>query len=152
MAARAIVLAGIAAGVTSTVAQLALWALLTDALPGILFRDARLAAALVLGARALAPVNGFDPWPMAVATLVHFALSIAFAAALAPLLGRCSAAAACVRGAVFGIALYALNLHVLTAVFPWFAAARGAITLAAHVVFGMTAALVYCALRPQVAR
>jgi hypothetical protein len=41
---------------------------------------------------------------------------------------------------------------VLTAVLPWFAMARGAITLAAHVVFGVTAAVVYCVLHPRAAR
>jgi hypothetical protein len=51
---RAIAVSGMAAGIVSTLLQLALWALFTDALPGILFRDARLAAALVLGAAAYA--------------------------------------------------------------------------------------------------
>ena len=33
--------------------------------------------------------------------------------------------------------LYAVNLHGFTLLFPWFVAARGGITLTAHIVFGV---------------
>jgi len=143
---RAAVYAGIVAGVFSTLVQIALWAIFTDALPAILYRDARLAAALVLGPVALSPPATFDLSIMAVATLVHFALSIVYALALAELIERLPERAAWLAGAFFGAALYALNLHAFTLVLPWFAVARGAITLAAHVAFGMSAALAYRAL------
>ena len=41
----AVVYAGIAAGILSTIAQIVLWLVFTDALPAILFRDARFTAA-----------------------------------------------------------------------------------------------------------
>ena len=49
----AAVYAGIAAAVLATIAEIVLWLVFTDALPGILFRDARFAAAIArrLGAR-----------------------------------------------------------------------------------------------------
>jgi len=141
--ARTIVLSGIAAGVVSTLTQVVLWVLLTDAFPAILFRDARLTAAIVAGTAVLQPAAAFDVYVMLIATVVHFTLSIAFAAALSVLVTRCSMAQALAIGAAFGAALYVLNLHLMTFVFPWFAVSRGAITLAAHVAFGASAAAVY---------
>ena len=43
---RAAVYAGVAAGIVSTLAQIALWLIFSDAFPAILFRDARLTAAI----------------------------------------------------------------------------------------------------------
>ena len=136
-------LAGIGAGVVSTVAQVALWLLFTDAFPDILFRDARLAAAIVLGRDVLPPPASFDLVVMLVSTVVHFALSMAYGLVLAAGLGSLRMGASIVAGAAFGIALFVINMYGFTAVFPWFAAARDGITVAAHVVFGVTAAIVY---------
>ena len=70
--------AGVAAGVLATVVQIALWSTFGDALPSILFRDARFAAAIVMGRAVLPPPATFE-WPvMLVVTLVHFALSITY--------------------------------------------------------------------------
>jgi len=139
----AAVCAGIAAGVLSTLAQLALWWLFTDSLPGILFRDARLAAAIVMGPEVLPPAHGFDAAVMAVATIVHFALSIAYGLALWPLIATLRMRAALVVGAAFGLALFMLNMYGFTIVFPWFEVARDGITAAAHVAFGVSAAGVF---------
>lgn len=144
--ARSAVLAGIAAGVVSTVAQVALWLMFTDAFPDILFRDARLAAAIVLGRDVLPPPASFDMVVMLVSTVVHFALSIAYGLVLATGLASLGIVASILAGAAFGVALFVVNMYGFTAVFPWFAASRDAITVAAHVVFGVTAAVVYHAL------
>ena len=143
MNARAALCAGLAAGVVSTLAQLVLWWTLTHALPAILVRDARLAAAIVLGPAVLAP--GHDPGAQVwiVATLVHFALSLAYGAVLAALIHRLAFGLSLVGGGVFGLALYALNMHGFTRIYPWFEAARDPITIATHVVFGVSAATVY---------
>ena len=143
VSARSIVRAGIAAGVVSTLVQMMLWVLFTHAFPAILFRDARLAAAIVLGRSALQGADIFDARILLVATLVHFTLSVAFAAPLAALVRRRSMPQALAVGAAFGAALYGLNLHVMTLIFPWFEVSRGAITLAAHLAFGMSAAAVF---------
>jgi hypothetical protein len=136
-------LAALAAGTLSTVVQVLLWRALGADWLSLLLRDARLAAALLLGTGVLPPPATFDAAVMAAATAVHFALSVAYAALLAPLARVGSAATAAGAGALFGLALYAVNLHGFTAVFPWFAPARGGATLAAHIVFGLTAALVW---------
>lgn len=138
---RAAVVAGVAAGIVSTLAQIVLWLALTDALPDILFRDARLAAAIVMGEEAFSSASLAAV--MAVATLVHFALSIAFSVPLCALLARLPMLAAPAVGAAFGLALFAVNMYGFTALFPWFVAARDPITAAAHAIFGLSAAVAY---------
>lgn len=133
--------AGVIAGTLATLVQVLLWLVFTDDFPAILFRDARLTAALVLGGSVLPPPATFDAVIMLAATLVHFTLSIAYAALLAPL--RLGGVTALLAGAVFGVALYIVNLYGFTAIFPWFAQARGWIALVAHTVFGMSVISVY---------
>ena len=58
---RAAVAAGMAAGILATDVQVALWFILTDALPEIFYRDARLAAAIVMGPGALSPAGARAP-------------------------------------------------------------------------------------------
>ena len=139
---RAAVWAGIAAGVLSTLVQIALWFAFTDALPDIFYRDARFAAAIVTGPDVLSATDERASI-MLVATLVHFALSIVYGVIVSRLTARLRARPALAAGAIFGMALYALNLYGFTAAFPWFAASRGGITLAAHVTFGIVAAGAY---------
>lgn len=143
---RAATYAGIAAGVAATVAQLVLWWAFWDVLPGILYRDARLAAAMVLGHGVLPPPATFDWSVMAVATLIHFVLSIIYSMVLAGFVSRRSLPSALLMGAAFGLALFGINMYGFTMVFPWFAAARDWITLVTHVLFGISAAAAYRAL------
>ncbi|MBY4697232.1 sodium:proline symporter [Burkholderia latens] len=142
-----VLLAAFGAAVGSTVIELLLWPLAGEDPIHNLFRDARMTAALVIGRRVLGAPAGFDPAIMSVATLVHAALSLAYAAVLARLVRNLSSGAALLAGGVFGLVLYGVNLHAFTAIFPWFVDARGAITLVAHVVFGATAAGVSCGVR-----
>ena len=135
-----LVLASIAAGALSTLVQIVLWLLFTDAWPAILFRDARLAAAIVMGRSVLPPPASFDSAVMLVATVVHFVLSVVYTALVAWLVRGQSISRAMALGAVFGLALYAANLHGFTLVYPWFEQARDWITVVAHVVFGVVAA------------
>ena len=139
--------AAIAAAIISTVVEIVLWACFTDALPGILWRDGRLAAAIVLGPRVLQPAATFDASVMLVASIVHGALSIVYALALAMVVRRLPFAQALIAGILFGLALYAINLHGFTAVFPWFVVARDGITLTGHLAFGLCASATYWLLR-----
>ena len=140
---RAGALAGVAAGIAATAVQLLLWLAFTDALPQILFRDARLAAAIVLGAGVLPPATGFEAGVMLTATLVHFGLSAIYGLALATMIAPLDGYRSALVGNAFGLALYVVNMYGFTAVFPWFAAARDWITLAAHLAFGVSAAVAY---------
>jgi hypothetical protein len=137
---RAGALAGVVAGVVATAAQLLLWLAFTDALPALLFRDARLAAAIVLGETTLARPDD-DAAVLLMATIVHFALSIVYGIAIGAIVQRMRAAASIAAGAAAGAGLFFVNMYGFTAAWPWFEAARDPITFAAHVVFGTTAAL-----------
>lgn len=138
-----VILAGICAGVVSTLIQILLWLIFTDGLPTILYRDARLTAAVVLGTSVLPPPATFDVRVMLTATLIHFGLSIIFAAVLAWIDVYLQAVPVLLLGIGFGGTLYFVNLYGFTTIFPWFAQTRGLITLIAHGVFGLTAILVY---------
>ena len=134
---------GIAAGISATLAQIALWSVFTDALPIIFFRDARFTAAIVMGRAVLPPPASFDAPVMLIATVVHFVLSVVYGVVLCTLISRLRNVASLVAGAAFGLSLYAVNMYGFAIAFPWFEAARDWITLAAHVVFGVTAAGFY---------
>jgi hypothetical protein len=149
---RSAALAGIAAGVVATLAQIALWWVSSEPLPAILFRDARLTAAIIMGREVLPPPATFDGSVMLIATLVHFALSIAYGLALSVFISGLSTPLSLLAGAVFGLSLYAINMYGFTLVFPWFTAARDWITAATHVVFGVIVAAVYKTWRMQVSR
>jgi hypothetical protein len=111
--------------------------------PRFFFRDSRFAAAIVLGRDALPPPASFDASIMAIATVVHFALSIAYALLLAWLIADLRMRASLLAGAIFGLSMYALNMYGFTVVFPWFASSRDWITVATHLVFGTVLAGAY---------
>jgi hypothetical protein len=140
---RAMLWAGVMAGIASTLIEILLWLIFTDDFPGILYRDARLTAAMVLGRSVLLPPATFGAGVMLMATLIHFVISITCAVLLALLTARLDTIPAPLAGIGFGVALYVVNLYGFTAIFPWFAQARGWITLIAHGVFGLTAISVY---------
>jgi len=140
---RAMIWAGIMAGIVSTLIEILLWLIFTDDFPAILYRDARLTAAMVLGRSVLSPSATFDGGVMLIATLIHFMISITCAVLLALLTARLDTIPAPLVGIGFGVALYVVNLYGFTAIFPWFVQARGWITLIAHGVFGLTAITVY---------
>jgi len=134
--------AGLCAGVIATVAQLLLWWLAGMPLAETLFRDARLTAALVMGPAVLPPPQGLPAstaqWDiLLVATLIHFALSVAYAVIPAHLSGRLRTAPALLVGAMYGLLIYVVNLYGFTLLFPWFEVARDWVTLVAHLVFGV---------------
>lgn len=133
--------AGVIAGIIATLMQILLWLIFTDDFPAILFRDAQLTAALVMGDSVLPPPA--TVFVMLTATLIHFTLSIVYAVVLTALVMRLDAIAAFSVGIGFGIALYIVNLYGFTVFFPWFVLARGWITLIAHVIFGITTISIY---------
>jgi len=135
--------AGLVAGAVATVVQVGLWWSASLPAIGMLLRDARLAAAIVLGREVLPPPVAFDWSIMLVATLVHLVLSAVYGLALAPLVAGSRTGVAAVAGLLFGFALFATNMYLFTALFPWFEASRDWITAAAHGAFGLSGAVVY---------
>jgi hypothetical protein len=149
---RSAVLAGIAAGVVATLVQIALWWAASELLSAMLFRDARLTAAILIGPRVLPPPATFDWSIMLVATLVHFSLSIVYGLTLSVFISRLSTPLSLLAGAVFGLFLYALNMYGFTFLYPWFAAARNWITATTHVVFGLVIVAIYKTWPPPTSR
>jgi hypothetical protein len=135
-----VLVAGVGAGVIATVVQVALWWLAGMPLAETLFRDARLTAALVMG-RGVLPPPSTPQWDiLLVATLIHFALSFAYALIPAHLAGRLRTGPALITGGLYGLGIYAVNLYGFTLLFPWFAVARDWVTLVTHFVFGVVLA------------
>ncbi|MBI5450711.1 MAG: sodium:proline symporter [Gammaproteobacteria bacterium] len=139
----AAVWSGVIAGIVATAVQLALWSAGPDVLPEILYRDARLTAAIVLGRSVLPPPATLAWGVMAVATLIHFALSIIYSMILAGFIARLAVLPALLVGTGYGVALYVINLYGFTVIFPWFAASRDGITLLSHAVLGVIMAGAY---------
>jgi uncharacterized protein YndB with AHSA1/START domain len=140
-------LAGAVAGFLATLIQMALWWIASYSPVEMLLRDARLAAAIVVGRSVLPPPASFDWTVMLIATLLHFALSVVYGLVQAPIILRIGRRASVATGASFGLLLFVVNMYGFTALFPWFEASRDWITAAAHIAFGMTAAITYKAIR-----
>jgi hypothetical protein len=140
------VTAGLFAGVVATAVQMLLWWLLARPVFETLLRDARLTAAIVIGQSVLPPPNTLQWGIMLVATLIHFALSIAYGLIFARWLGRLRGMPSLLAGGGFGMVVYVANLYGFTAFFPWFAVARDGITALTHLVFGLALAAGYLVL------
>jgi hypothetical protein len=141
---RAAIAAGLVAGVVATAAQIALWWLfLDDALPWNLYRDARLTAAILMGPEVLPPPSSFDWTIMAVATAIHFILSIAYGLLLACLISRLGMRLSLMTGLIYGLGIYVVNMYGVTYIFPWFSEVRDWITIVTHAVFGLSLAGTY---------
>jgi hypothetical protein len=84
---------------------------------------------------------------VSIALGVHYVLGIVFglvlAAFMTPLRLDSTLTKAFLTGAVAGALLYLFNFHALTRAFPWLAEMRGWPTVAANLVFGVVAALLY---------
>jgi uncharacterized membrane protein len=134
---------GFVAGAALMVVDLLWSALVSGESP---WRTSHLIAAIVLGPNALAS-SEFGLGVVTAALLTHYALGIAFGLLLAFILAGfhwdSSLGMTALVGAVFGLVLYAVNFHVMTQIFAWFTELRGWPTLAAHLLFGTLAALLY---------
>jgi hypothetical protein len=138
--------AGVIAGVVATAAQLVMWWIFLDAVPWILYRDARLTAAILMGQQVLPPPATFDWQVMVVAASIHFVISAVYGLILGCIIFRLGIKPSLVAGGIYGLILYGINMYGVTLVFPWFTEARDWITLVAHIVFGISIASAYLVL------
>lgn len=109
------------------------------------WRLLRMIAATVNGPAALASSNDFDARLVLMGALMHFLFAILYALALAGVLVEWPKALASWLGLAFGVALYFVNLHGFTLIFPWFAELRTVDTFVAHAFFGLLMAQAYVA-------
>lgn len=136
---------GFAAGAVLMVLDL-VWSALFH--PGGPWRISHMIAPIFLGAGSASQVYPFSVLVVGIALATHYALGILFGLVVAWIMSHLELdglpASAMATGATLGVLLYVLNFHVLTRLFfPWLADLRGVATLAAHVVFGAVAALLY---------
>jgi hypothetical protein len=135
--------AAIWAGLISGVVFLAINMLLTKFFVGSPWVSVRLVASIIMGERALPPPATFDFSIFLTALAVHIPLSIAFASVIAVVLHRWGLLVGIVGGAIFGLALYAINFYTLTFFFPWFFPMRSWIMAVSHLIFGACAGGIY---------
>lgn len=131
--------AGVIGGLLFLVLELALVPLMGMSV----WAPLQMIGAIVLGRDVLPPPAEFSASVVLAAALVHFALSIIYAAILGMIIAHRPMGVALGIGAIFGLALYLLNFYVFTGIYPWFADARNALSIGVHLAFGLSAAFVY---------
>jgi hypothetical protein len=142
--------AGFAAGAVLMVLDL-IWSAIFN-LDGP-WRTSHMIAPIFVGsANPPASGYGFSAGVIAIALATHYALGILFGLVMAAVLTLLDLDAtptrAGVAGAIAGMVLYLFNFELVgVRIFPWLYDMRGADTLAAHVVFGSVAALLYWRLK-----
>lgn len=110
----------------------------------------RMIAAIGMGKGVLPPPATFDAGIMMVAMLIHFGLSVILAFLFAFIARGRNVAMATMIGAAFGLVVYLASFYGMTAVFPWFAMARGWIGILAHIVYGAVLGWVYASIARRV--
>jgi hypothetical protein len=138
---------GFAAGAVLMVLDL-IWSAIFN--PDGPWRTSHMIALIFSGAPAESLQAGgyqFGLGAVSLALLIHYALGIVFGLVMATILVQLrldtEPLKALMAGAFMGWLLYLVNFGMLTAFFPWLADLRGAATVAAHLVFGCVAAVLY---------
>ena len=139
---KAAALAGVIAGLVFLMLEMGLVAVLQGESP---WGPPRMISAIIMGPDVLPPPATFDLGVISVALAIHLVLSILLGLAFGWLhsLLRMTLPTALMIGAVFGLVLYFVNFYMFTAAFPWFAMARGAISIFAHAMFGVALGWAY---------
>ncbi|MDQ3025886.1 MAG: hypothetical protein M3R58_05215 [Pseudomonadota bacterium] len=108
----------------------------------------RMIAAMALGPGILEGPAAFNFKYLMTAMMIHIPMSVAYGLFLAWAVHRMQIVAALAVGLAFGIAIYLVNFYpIADALFPWFAKARGMLSVVAHAMFGIIAAGTYVGLR-----
>ncbi|MDX1663944.1 MAG: hypothetical protein R3272_09130 [Candidatus Promineifilaceae bacterium] len=110
---------------------------------GSLWVAPRYIAAMVLGEEVLPPPTSFDALVFLVALLINTVLAVLFTMVLAAIIHEWEILVGIVVGALFGLALYAINYYTFSYFFPWFFAVNSWVDVVAHVLFGAVAGGLY---------
>jgi uncharacterized membrane protein YagU involved in acid resistance len=139
---KAAVWAGIAAGIVFLILEMLLVQFFQ---PMSMWAPPRMIAAIAMGPDVLPPPDTFNAMVLMVAMVIHFVLSIVYAFILGWIVSRWDMhlGGASIAGLVFGLVIYVVNFYGFTAIFPWFAEARGWIAILSHAMFGLVLGLVY---------
>jgi len=142
---KAAISAGLVAGAVFMMLEMALVGTIGGQSP---WGPPRMIAAMVMGKSVLPPPASFDFGIMMVAMMIHFMLSIVFGVILGWAISRwrMKLVAALLVGTAFGLLIYFVDFYLMTAIFPWFAMARGGIAAFSHAMFGLVLGWVYHAI------
>lgn len=146
---KAAIWAGIIAGVVFMMLEMVLVGTVGGQSP---WGPPRMIAAMALGKDVLPPPATFELGVMMVAMIIHIMMSIVLGFVLGWAISRwrMSLIIAIIVGVAFGLLVYFVNFYLMTAIFPWFAMARGAISIFAHAMFGLVLGWAYHAIaRPD---
>jgi hypothetical protein len=133
--------AGLVAGAVFLVLNLLLIPYIPGMTAPVFFRYT---AAIVMGTGVLPPpADTITVSILAAAVLVNFALAIVFAFLLAIITHQWGLLAGILIGALFGFAIYAINLYAVMRLFPWFFLLQNSVFAVTHVIFGAVAGAVY---------
>lgn len=128
--------AGIVAGIVFVMVEMMLVMAVQGASP---WAPPRMMAAIALGKEVLPPPATFDAGIVMVGMMIHLVLSAVLGVVFAAVAGalKLSRPMAIAVGAGFGLIVYLVDFYGFTAAFPWFAMARGWMTIMSHLVFGV---------------
>ena len=136
---RAATIAGLSAAVISLLLGLGALQFLHDNALGL----PRLLATIVLGRNALDGELTSATTALAVGTAVHLVLGLVFAFVISFTFHRWGFWVGLIGGALFGLALYAINTYSMSRFFPEFFYYRSWFMVALHVVFGALCGGIY---------
>ncbi|MFN3630537.1 MAG: hypothetical protein ACK4XK_10875, partial [Casimicrobiaceae bacterium] len=139
---RASFIAGIFASIVSLAGGMAVLHLLHDQavmLP-------RLIATIAFGRDALDPERVSDATAVLAGGVIHLVLGLLFALVISVTLHRWGFWVGLIGGALFGVALYAINMYTMSHFFPEFYDFRSWFMVGFHVVFGALCGGIYEAL------
>lgn len=147
---KAAIVAGLVAGVVFMMLEMVLVGTIGGQSP---WGPPRMIAAMAMGKDVLPPPATFDFGIMMVAMMIHLIMSVMLGIVLGWIIShwRMRLVTALAIGTLFGLTVYFVDFYLMTAVFPWFAMARGAISVFAHAMFGLVLGGVYhsMAVRPD---
>lgn len=137
---QAAIAAGLVAGVVTLLVLLIAYPLLTGGTPWTVLR---FIAAIVLGSAVLPPPTTFHALATVAGIIVHLSLSVVYAIVLALIIHRWGIVVGLFGGALFGLALFLINMFTFTNIFDWFYPLQSWSFLLLHVFFGALAGGLY---------
>lgn len=142
---KAAFLAGLIAGAVFMMLEMVLVATVGGGSP---WGPPRMIAAIIMGREVLPPPATFELVPMMVAMMVHLLLSILLGIILGWAIShwRFGLTISVIVGTVFGLIIYVVNFYGFSSIWPWFAMARGWISIFAHAMFGLVLGWAYYAI------
>jgi hypothetical protein len=135
---RAAVIAGLVGGLVFLLIQMLGQAMVIG---GSAWLFPRYVAAMVMGEQVL--LGDLNIAVVLVGLLVHFVLALIFGLILAAIIHEWNLMVGIIVGALFGLALYAINYYTMTRFFSWFYPVYHWLDITAHVLYGLTAGAVY---------